>query len=132
MQNEPSFLAPNRDIIVIGASAGGLEALFSLVSHLPANLPASIFIVHHLPPYSKSNLSQIINRKSPLEAVEARDGIRFEKGKIYCPKADFHLLLEGENILLSKGPKENRFRPSIDALFRSAAYEYKQRVIGVV
>lgn len=132
MKNKSNFLSPNRDIIVIGASAGGLEALFNLVACLPADLPASIFIVHHLPPYSKSNLSSIINKKSNLEAIEAKDGMKFEKGKIYCPRADFHLMLEKDRILLSKGPKENRFRPSIDALFRSAAYEYRQRVIGVV
>ena len=121
-----------RNIIVIGASAGGVEAILKITRKIPADLPAAIFIVHHFPPHTESDLHQIINRDCKIPAVQAQNGVTFEIGKIYCARANQHLLLEGGKILLTKGPRENRFRPSIDALFRSAAYEYKERVIGVI
>ncbi len=121
-----------RDIIVIGASAGGVTALIEFVKALPQNFDASIFIVLHLHPSSPSNLPQILNRFGIVKAAHATDGETIQTGRIYVAPPDHHLLLEKDRILVRKGPKENRFRPSIDALFRSAAYSYGSRVIGIV
>jgi two-component system chemotaxis response regulator CheB len=122
-----------RDIIVIGASAGGVTALIELVKTIPKDFDASIFIVLHVHPTSPSNLPQILSRFGQLDAVHPEDGDKIEKRKIYIAPPDHHILLEKEGrILVKKGPKENRFRPSIDALFRSAAYVYGPRVIGLV
>jgi two-component system, chemotaxis family, protein-glutamate methylesterase/glutaminase len=123
---------PKRDIIVIGASAGGVNALKELVSRLPANFDGSIFIVQHIPPYAKTELPDILSRSGPLPAILAEDGLNTEPGKIYVAPNNLHLLLEEGKTLVKPGPKENRFRPSIDALFRSAAYVYGSRVIGIV
>ncbi len=122
----------NKDIIVIGASAGGLNAMMELVRQLPADFPASVFIVQHISPSSPSYLPQILNRDSPVECLHPKDGQRIEKGKIYIAAPDHHLLIEKNSILVKKGPKENRFRPSVDALFRSAAYNYGTRTIGII
>jgi two-component system chemotaxis response regulator CheB len=122
-----------RDIIVVGASAGGVETLISFVKTLPKELDVSIFVVIHLSPFSTSNLPQILSRAGALKAVEAKDGDKIQKGMIYIAKPDHHMLLEkGDKIAVSKGPKENRFRPSVDALFRSAALIYGPRVTGIV
>jgi two-component system, chemotaxis family, protein-glutamate methylesterase/glutaminase len=122
----------NRDIVVIGASAGGIPALVELVKHLPANLKASVFVVLHISPNSPSQLPQIITRSGYLKAIHPRDDQVIEQGIIYVAPPNYHMLVEDDHILVKKGPKENRFRPSIDALFRSAAYNYKTRVIGVI
>lgn len=123
---------PKHDIIVIGASAGGVNALIELMKTLPSDLKASVFIVMHLSPHTKSFLPNILSRQGRLNAVHPKDGDRIEKGKVYIAPPDHHLLLENDRILIRKGPKENRFRPSIDSLFRSAAYSYGPRCIGVV
>lgn len=122
----------HRDIVVIGSSAGGIEALVNLAANLPTDFSATIFVVQHMPAFAESNLAKILNRKSTIPVEDAKDGATVEVGKIYCSQVNKHLILENGKMLLTKGPKENRFRPSIDTLFRSAAYEYKQRVIGVV
>lgn len=118
--------------IVIGASAGGVETLKEVVSQLPANLPAPVFVVLHIPPFVASSLPEILNRAGPLPAVHPQDGTRIKNGSIYVAPPDHHLLIENGHIAVKKGPKENRFRPSIDALFRSAAYVYGPGAIGVV
>jgi two-component system chemotaxis response regulator CheB len=123
---------PNRDIIVMGASAGGLSAFNRIIKYLPEQLNAAIFIVWHLSPYSNSMLPEILNRAAKLKARHPADGELIEYGKIYVAPPDHHLLLERGRIRLTKGPKENRFRPAIDPLFRSAAYSYGSRVVGVV
>jgi two-component system chemotaxis response regulator CheB len=123
---------PNRDIVVIGASAGGVNALVSLVASLPADLNASLFIVLHLSPFTKSYLPSILSRAGALEAEHPKDGDAIQTGRIYVAPSDCHLLVDKGVVRVKKGPKENRFRPSIDALFRSAAYAYGSRVIGVV
>lgn len=122
----------NRDIVVIGASAGGITALRDLVKSLPEKFSASIFVVLHIPPSSPSNLPAILSRAGLLMAVHPKDGEKIKWGRIYVAPPDHHILLEGAHILIRKGPEENRFRPSIDALFRSAAYVYGPRVIGIV
>src|SRR5688572_11515702 len=121
-----------KDIVVIGASAGGMEALQKLVARLPADLPAALFVVWHLSPGLKSILPSVLNRAGPLRALHPEDGDRIEPGRIYVAPNDHHMLLEKGYIRVTKGPKENRFRPAIDPLFRSAAYVYGPRTIGVV
>ena len=121
-----------RDIVVIGASAGGVSALEQLVKAIPGDFPGSIFIVLHTPPFSPSRLPEILSRVGALEAIHPKGKEKVERGKIYVAPPDQHLLIEDGHVVITKGPKENRFRPSIDALFRSAAYEYGTRVIGVV
>jgi two-component system chemotaxis response regulator CheB len=121
-----------RDIVVIGASAGGVYALKELVSSLPKDFQASIFIVLHVSPHSPSFLPDILNHSGPILATHPKDGEPIHTSRIYVAPPDHHILLEYDQVIVKKGPKENRFRPSIDALFRSAAYTYGPRVIGVV
>lgn len=128
----PPKTVPHRDIVVIGSSSGGVTALLALVKTLPADFPAPIFIVQHVGADSRSILPQLLNEVSPLAVKHARDGEVFAAGTIYVAPPDFHLLIEEDHILVKRGPKENRFRPSIDALFRAAGYGYGPRVIGVV
>ncbi|TGE27319.1 chemotaxis protein CheB [Hymenobacter metallicola] len=123
---------PKRDIVVIGASAGGVEALLELVRSLPHDFPAPIFVVQHMAPYANSILPQLLSEVSPLPAKHPSDGEAVQPGVIYVARPDHHLLIENDTVLMKRGPKENRFRPSVDALFRSAAYGYGPRVIGVV
>jgi two-component system chemotaxis response regulator CheB len=121
-----------RDIIVIGSSAGGVNALKQLTSDLPAHLQASIFVVQHMAADMPSYLPQILSNAGPLRAIHPQDGQLIEQGVIYIAPPDHHMIIEDQKILIKKGPKENNFRPAIDALMRSAAYWYKNRVIGVV
>ena len=123
---------PHRDIVVIGASAGGVAALLTLVQTLPADFPAPIFVVLHVAADSPSILPQLLNSVAALAVRHPQDGETVAAGTIYVAPPDHHLLLEDDRVLVTRGPKENRFRPSIDALFRSAAYTYGPRVIGVV
>ncbi len=121
-----------HDIIVIGASAGGIEALIQLVAGLPPRLKASVFVVLHLPAARESALPGILSRWAALPAVMASDHLRIEQGCIYVSPPDHHLLLEPGQMRVVKGPKENRHRPAVDPLFRSAAQVYGPRVIGVI
>jgi two-component system chemotaxis response regulator CheB len=130
----PSQTSPvvQRDVIVIGASAGGVQSLQALVAQLPPEMPASVLVVLHLMSAGTSVLHDILDRAGPLPATPARDGEQLERGHIYVAPPDFHLLLRGPNIHLSAGPRENGHRPAVDPLFRSAARAYGPRVIGVV
>lgn len=121
-----------RDVVVIGASSGGIAALLELVKSLPHDFPAPIFVVQHLAADSPSVLAEILNTVSPLTVKHPRAGEAVEPSTVYVATPDHHLLVEDGRVFLARGPKENRFRPSIDALFRSAAYAYGPRVIGVV
>lgn len=121
-----------RDIIVIGASAGGVEALMALAGALPAGLPAAVFVVCHFPAAARSALPEILSRRGPLLAAHARDGEPTYPGHIYVAPPDYHLLLEPGVARVTRGPRENHFRPSIDVLFRSAARAYGPRVVGVL
>lgn len=123
---------PEHDVIVIGASAGGVEALSKLVSMLPADLPAAVFIVLHIPAQSPSLLPEILSRQGPLPAKHPENGEKIRNGQIYIAPPDLHMLVQQGHIHLSRGPKENRHRPAIDVLFRSAALAYGTRVIGVI
>lgn len=121
-----------RDIIVVGGSAGGVVALKDFVKSLPRELKGSVFIVLHVPAYAESNLPSILSKAGDREVIHPHDGDEIEQGMIYVAPSDHHLLVESNKIMVKKGPKENRFRPSIDALFRSAAYAFGPRVIGVI
>src|SRR5689334_10290095 len=121
-----------KDIVVVGASAGGMGALAKLAAGLPADFPAAVFVVWHLSPGVRSVLPQVLTRAGPLNAHVPSDGDRIEPGRIYVAPNDHHMLLEKGYIRVARGPKENRFRPAVDPLFRSAAYIYGPRVIGIV
>ncbi len=122
-----------RDIIVIGTSAGGVEALQRIVSELPKSLPAAVFIVMHVPGYRTSELPKILSRDCRLPISNPNSNQAIEPGRIYVAPADYHLIIEpDERIALWHGPKENNFRPAINPLFRSAADVYGSRVIGVI
>jgi two-component system chemotaxis response regulator CheB len=123
---------PTRDTIVIGASAGGVQALIKLVNDLPADLGAAVFIVLHVPSDSPSLLPGILSREAKLPVAHARDGEQIVVGKVYIAPPDQHLLIEDGRVKLVHGPKENLHRPSIDVLFRSAAHWGGSRIIGVV
>jgi two-component system chemotaxis response regulator CheB len=122
----------HRDIIVIGGSAGALEPLQRLLGNLPADLPATLFVVVHTAPNTDSLLARILDRAGPIPAELARDGLAFAPGRLYVAPPDLHLLLEDGRMLLRRGPRENLSRPAIDPLFRSAAAAYGGRVIGVL
>jgi two-component system chemotaxis response regulator CheB len=121
-----------HDVIVVGASAGGVEALVKLVRGLPAGLPASLFIVCHFPAGGQSILPEILSRSGQLLARHARDGEPIYPGHIYVAPPDRHLLLADGQMHLWHGPRENRCRPAIDPLFRSAARVFGPRVVGVL
>ncbi len=123
---------PGHDIIVVGTSAGGVEALINLVKNLPIDLNATIFIVLHVPSHGTSVLPRILNKVSGLPVSHAQNGEAIVKGRIYVAPPDYHLLVKLGYISLVKGPRENTHRPAIDPLFRSAAQSYGRRVIGVV
>ena len=121
-----------KDIVVVGASAGGMGALQTLVAGLPADFPAPVFVVWHLSPGVKTVLPAILGKSGPLPAMLPADGDPIKPGRIYVAPNDCHMLLEKGYIRVAKGPKENRFRPAVDPLFRSAAYIYGPRAVGVV
>ena len=123
---------PARDIVVVGASAGGVEAMQVLASSLPPGLPAALFFVIHVYPGSESRLPQILAAAGPLPAIHPADGDALRHGTIYVAPPDFHLTIEHDHVHLRKGPKEQHQRPSINVTFRSAAFSYGKRVIGVV
>jgi two-component system, chemotaxis family, protein-glutamate methylesterase/glutaminase len=125
-------MAATKDIIVVGTSAGGVAALETLVKGLPSDIEAAIFVVLHLSPSSPSHLAEILQRRTKIPVAQARDGESIRRGRIYLARPDYHLMLERDRIRLPRGPRENRHRPAIDALFRSAAYTYSSRVIGVL
>ena len=121
-----------HDIIVVGTSAGGVEALVRLVHDLPADLPAIVFIVIHVPARGQSRLPEILSRSGPLEAIHPTDGLLVSPGHIYVAPPDHHMLVEQGHVRVVRGPKENRHRPAIDPLLRSAALVYGPQVVGVI
>ncbi len=122
-----------HDIVVIGTSAGGMEAVNKLISQLPEELPAAIFLVQHLSADSSSEyLVQRMAKNTNLRVKVAENDEVFTKGTVYMVPQDRHLLLTSKRILVAKGPRENQFRPAIDPLFRSAAAYHGSRVIGVI
>lgn len=122
----------HRDIIVVGASMGGVEFLPRLAATLPGDLPATVLVVQHMAEGEKSYLPEIIARRSKFPFAPAVDGAPLELGRGWVAVPGVHLMVEGGRIRLARGPKDCRARPSVDVLFRSAAYEYGPRVIGIV
>lgn len=123
-----------RDIIVLGGSGGGIEALEQVLRSLPADIPAALFVVlHRGPSEGKTDaLAGVLRAKTPLPVHTAQDGQPFEPGQVYLAPADFHLLLGNGTLQLERSPKEGRFRPAINVLFKSAATAYGRRVVGVL
>jgi len=122
-----------RNIIVIGTSAGGLEALDTLIGQLPTDLPAAIFIVQHMAPQNTAEaLLHRLRRHRAFDCALAKDSDSFRQGRIYIAPPDSHLLVKKSKVLVTKGARENRTRPAIDPLFRSAAVTHSSRVIAIV
>jgi two-component system, chemotaxis family, protein-glutamate methylesterase/glutaminase len=121
-----------HDIIVVGASVGGVETLQKLVTQFPEEFPASVFVVLHVLASSRGHLAKILDRAGPLPVTLAQDGEPFEQAHIYVAPPDHHLLVKQGELRLTRGPRENRVRPAVDLLFRSAAVAYGARVVGIV
>jgi two-component system, chemotaxis family, protein-glutamate methylesterase/glutaminase len=121
-----------RDIIVVGASAGGVEALSRLVTDLPADLPAAVLVVLHMAPHSGTALPRILARRTKLPVGQPGAGEPLDPGRIYVAVPDHHLIVEPGVVRSAIGPKENGYRPAVDTLFRTAAASYGDRVVGVV
>lgn len=121
-----------RDIVTIGASAGGVEAIVAVLERLPADLPAAIGIVLHRSPVFGSHLAALFQRKTTLKAVEPEDGDRVELGYIYIAPRDQHMRFIDGKIRLDRGAKQHFTRPAVDPLFVGAAQTYGSRVVGVV
>jgi two-component system chemotaxis response regulator CheB len=122
----------NRDVVAIGASAGGVEALAFLCTKLPAQFPATILITLHLPSHSASTLDRILSESGHLPATFARDGDTLKKGQILLAPPGHHLIADRDRLVLGKGPRENNARPAIDPMLRSVAVCCGARAIGVV
>jgi two-component system chemotaxis response regulator CheB len=121
-----------KRVVVVGSSAGGIEALRELASGLPVDFPAPVCIVLHTSPEAPGVVDSILSRSGPVPATNARDRQRLEPGRIYVAPPDSHLLIEPGRVRVTKGPRENRFRPAIDPLFRSAAQVFGPAAIGVI
>lgn len=119
-------------VVVIGASAGGLQALTAIVERLPASLSACVLVVVHSSPNGQGVLPQILERVSALPVAFAAKGDPVEAGRIYIARPDLHLIVDDSRVTLVHGPRENGFRPAIDPLFRTAARHFGPRVIGVI
>jgi two-component system chemotaxis response regulator CheB len=128
----PDHQSNGHDIVVVGASAGGVEALSRLVRDLPADFPAAVFVVLHVPASGTSVLPTILDRTGPLPAAHAVEGEQIRAGSIYVAPPDRHVLIRSAAVRVERGPKENGARPAIDPLFRSAASAYGPRVVGVI
>jgi two-component system chemotaxis response regulator CheB len=124
--------AVGRDLVVIGASAGGVQALARLVADLPADLAAAVCVVMHMPAGGRSVLAHILDRAGGPRATQARDGTALRTGQIYVAPPDHHMLVDLDHVRLTRDPPEDAHRPAINPLFRSAARAYGPRVIGVV
>jgi len=121
-----------RDVIVVGASAGGIRAVIEMLSRIPADLPAFIGIVIHRPASSTTNWSDALGVKTKLRVVEPANGDALTRGVVYLAPADCHMTFADEHIVLDGGIKEHHTRPAVDPLFSSAALAYGPRVVGVV
>lgn len=120
-------------IVAIGASAGGMDALTRLAAQFSEDFPAPVFIVNHMSAHTTGeSLLRVLNRHGQLECIQPEDGERFRPGHIYLAPPDHHLMIDEESIQITKGARENRSRPSIDPLFRSAAVAHGNRVTGVI
>jgi two-component system chemotaxis response regulator CheB len=125
-------IGTNHDIVVLGASAGGVEALTQLLAALPRDLPASLFVVQHMSPVHQSRFPELLEKRGPFRTLYPVHGQKIEPRHVYVAPPDTQLLVRFGYLHVLRGPKENGHRPSVDALFRTAARAYGPRVIGVV
>ncbi|HEY4279649.1 MAG TPA: chemotaxis protein CheB [Conexibacter sp.] len=144
MPDEPAAHAPVRswrelttpsppiDVIALGASAGGVEALTTVVAALPRKIDAAILIVLHVSEAGTSVMPQILSRSGVLPAANARDGETIEPGRIYVAPPGHHLTLDGTVARVQRGPRENGHRPAIDPLLRTAGQSFGPRAAGVI
>ncbi len=123
---------PDRDIVMVGSSAGGVEALQRLACQFPKDFPAAVFVVVHLPPRTRSFLPDILSKVAVLPAAHPEDGESIQHGRIYIAPPDRHLVIERDHVHLSLGPREQHHRPCINVTFRSAAGSCGERVTGVI
>lgn len=130
MAEEPTQAA--HRVVLLGASAGGVEAISTVVSGLPPGLRAAVLVVLHVPAWGTSVLPSILRRCGPLPADHAVDGEPLLNGRIYVAPPDKHLVVEDGRVRLTAGPKENGVRPAVDTLFRSAAHSHGSDAIAVV
>jgi two-component system, chemotaxis family, protein-glutamate methylesterase/glutaminase len=130
--NVTAFSVPATNVIVVGASAGGISAVRTLLNKLPENVPAAIFVVVHTSPDGPGKLASVLDRATRLTVVTAEDGMVARHGHVYVAPPDYHLIVDGRYVRLTRGPREHRFRPAVDPLFRTAAEHYGARAIGVV
>jgi len=121
-----------RKVVVIGASAGGVEAISYIASQLPLDFDAAVFVVLHVSPNATSMMPQILSRSGVLPAVHAGASDPIREGVIYIAPPDKHMLLRDGLVLATDEPREHGHRPAVDPLFRSAAEEYGERAIGVI
>src|SRR5215475_7781266 len=121
----------NRDVLALGTSAGGVEALISLAKHFRSDFPASVLVTIHLPSHYRSVLDEVLNGAGSLPTRFAVDGEKLRKGHIYIAPPDRHLLLDGDRLSLGSGPRENNARPAIDPMLRSTALCCSGRAVGV-
>jgi two-component system, chemotaxis family, protein-glutamate methylesterase/glutaminase len=127
-----ALLSSEQRIVVVGASAGGIDALLATVPDLPEEFPAPIFVVIHIPSESPSLLADILQRRARVRVEEAEDGKRWKNGVLYVASPDRHLTVDGPLVRSTRGPRENRHRPAIDPLFFSAALHFGPAAVGVV
>lgn len=131
-RRDETAVPPASAVVVVGASAGGVEALRTFVGALPPALPAAVVVVLHIPADAPSALAAILHRAGPLRAVTAAHGSPLSAGTVFTAPADHHVVVADGHLHLSRGPRENGHRPAVDPLFRSAAVDFGSRAIGVV
>ena len=132
MRYEECRASDTRSVVVIGASAGGIEALRRIIPTLKPDFPAAVFIVQHLDPKFPSMLNDLLAKESSLPVRFAQDAMRFQPGAVYIAPPDYHILLEEGYVRLNHGPRINFSRPAVDPLFFSAAATYRACVVGIV
>ncbi|PWT84870.1 MAG: chemotaxis protein CheB [Blastocatellia bacterium] len=121
-----------RDVVVVGASSGGVEALMTLIAGLPRDFGAAVFVALHTRPDAPSRLPAILNRAGQLPVAHAVDGEPIRRGRVYVATPGMQTSVQNGRIGVRRGPHENLHRPAIDPLFRTAAQHYGIRVIGIV
>jgi two-component system chemotaxis response regulator CheB len=121
-----------RDVIVIGASQGGVQALKALCSRLPSDLPAIVGVVIHRSPWYRSDIEAIYHRPGRIGVREPYSGETYQTSTVYFAPSDYHMHFQKDGIFLNRGPKVNFTRPAVDVLFASAAESFGERVAGVV
>jgi two-component system chemotaxis response regulator CheB len=125
-------MSTRRDLVVIGGSAGSIEPLQMILEWLPADFPGTVFVTIHVSPHSPGLLPDMIRHTARIPVAYALDGQRIQPGRAILAPPDRHLLVHDGTVRLSRGPRENRARPAIDPMFRSAAEAHRERVVAVV